>query len=672
MNPPNTVIESLGIYLPAAAVSTAEIIRNCRKRVLFPLEQYSGIKHRRVAGEQEFSIDLAKRAVENCLAHSRYNPADIDLLICCNISRYDGPNRFSFEPSTSVQLKKHFGFDNALVFDISNACPGMFTAILLVDAFLKTGAARCAMVVSGEHITHLTRTAQKEIRSFMDPRLACLTVGDSGAAMVLEQAEDDSGAGLQEIELYTVGRYCSYCVAKATDQPHGGAIMLTDSINLSAVTLPRAVHHAAQVLERNHWPSDGFQHLIMHQTSIKTLTDAANEINRMYGRKICHDGNVIYNLAERGNTATTSHFVALWDNILNRRINAGDKILFSVTGSGVTVGTALYTLDDLPDRIRRLQSGQGQERKAQAAVPRRAPKPSLPRVRIESLGTTPEWRAGKKNTVDLARIAAEECLETSCHDRSEIGVLIFSGVYRSEFICEPAIAAFLQGALQMNDSAESGDRNRTLALDVFNGAIGFLNAYQIGVKMIQAKKSKAVMIVASEVENNAATSEDSLRGIAETGSAAILDESPDGTGFGSFAVSYVTEHLDALVSYGHHVDGCSRVHIERRADLYEYYLKHTPDVIRKVLALEGLELSQINVIIPPRLPRNGVSILSKAMAVPLHKFVDLGQQDADLFTSSLVFSLQHARQEGLAQPGDIGLSISAGTGIQIGAAIYYF
>jgi 3-oxoacyl-[acyl-carrier-protein] synthase III len=673
MNRHNTVIESLGIYLPAQAVSTSEVIQGCANRVLFPLEQFSGIRQRRVAGEDEFSIDLAKRAIEDCLANSRHNPADIDLLICCNISRYDGPNLFSFEPSTSIKLKKHFGFDHALVFDISNACPGIFTAIHLVDAFLQTGSARCAMVVSGERITHLTQTAQKEIDAFMDPRLACLTLGDSGAAMILEQAEAGD-AGLQAIELYTVGRYCSYCVAKATDHPHGGAIMLTDSIKLSAVTLRRAIQHTAHVAEQNHWPPDGFEHLIMHQTSIKTLTDATHEINNLYGKKICHDGNVIYNLAERGNTATTSHFVALWDNILNQRINSGDKILFSVTGSGVTIGTALYALDDLPDRLRRIKSGQEKPRKVQTGPHcHRNRQPELPRVRIESLGAVPDWRVDKKDTLELARIAAEECLEMSSYDRNEIDLLMFSGIYRSEFICEPAIAAFLEGSLQINDAAESGDTNKTLAFDVFNGGIAFLNACQIGVQMIQARKNRIAMIVASEVENNpAASGNGQRRGVTETGSAMILDTSPDGTGFGGFAVKYFTEHLDALVTYGYHANGSGRIHIEQRADLEESVLQCVPAAVQDALALEGLDLSQIKLILPPQLSTTAVSRLSKAMNVPRNKFVDLGELDSDLFSSSLVFGIQHARQEGLAKAGDIGLAICTGTGLQIGTAIYYF
>src|SRR6266480_1782255 len=170
-----TVIESLGVYLPPNAVTTREVMRGCRPLVsLLPLEALTGIRSRRMAGDLEFAIDLAKRAVADCLTRSRYGPEDIDLLLCANISRCDGPDfRFTFEPSTSLLLKGHFGFRHALAFDVSNACAGVFTALYLADALTALGVVERAMVVSGEYVTHLTRAAQPSIGSASDPRLPC-------------------------------------------------------------------------------------------------------------------------------------------------------------------------------------------------------------------------------------------------------------------------------------------------------------------------------------------------------------------------------------------------------------------------------------------------------------------------------------------------------------------
>ena len=714
----NTIIESIGIYLPPKAVSTREILQNCSKPLQFPLEQFTGINSRRMAGETEFSIDLAKKAVADCLAHSKYNPQDIDLLICANISRCDGPNfRISFEPSTSMQLKAHFGFVNALVFDISNACTGIFTAVDIIDAFIKAGLIRRGMVVSGEYITHLIQTAQKEIEGYLDSRLACLTVGDAGAAMILEEAPDKK-VGFHELELYTLGRYCDYCIARATDREHGGAIMYTDSIKVSSVNIQQAVSHAAHVLKRSKVAPDTFQHIIMHQTSKTTINDAAREINSHFGQEICTQDNVIYNLAERGNTATTTHIVALMDHILSNRIKTGDNVVFGITGSGATIGTALYTFDDLPDRLRRIElrgqkpekaSVQSESRTAVSLLPQHL---RAPRVRVESVGILPQGTGVKKQgtssllpspadminshylstgqgptaslvdvqeesvlygkqALEMASAAAERCLVGSSYNRSDIDLLIYAGVYRDDFLCEPALASMVEGKLMMNDAIESQLDKKTFAFDVFNGAVGFLNACQAALGMIQAKKMKSAMVVTAEIENNAETLPAELRGIQETGSAVILDASADGsTGFGNFVFKYFPDYIETFKAYTLQRSGKTTMHFDEDPDIETYYLECISAAVCELMSIEKLDLAQIKVILPPQISAQFITSLSAKMNISRDKFVDVARKD--LFTSSLPYALEHIREQHLVKPRDIGLIITVGSGIQVGCATYYF
>ena len=77
-----TVIEGLGVYLPPRVVSTAEVVGGCLSKLEFPLERMTGIRSRRMAGETEFAIDLAEKAVADCLGRSghaarRHRPPDL-------------------------------------------------------------------------------------------------------------------------------------------------------------------------------------------------------------------------------------------------------------------------------------------------------------------------------------------------------------------------------------------------------------------------------------------------------------------------------------------------------------------------------------------------------------------------------------------------------------------
>ncbi len=675
-NSGNTIIESLGVYLPPRAVATKDIIQSCKNRLLYPLERLTGIRWRRMAGEEEFSIDLAKKAIETCFSKSQYGPADIDVLICCNISRYDGPNfEYSFEPSTSVRLKKHFGFDNALVFDVSNACAGMFTALNIIDGFLKSGFARRGMVVSGEYITHLTKTAQQEIKNDADERVACLTLGDSGVAMILEEAPNNE-VGFHEIDLFTLGRYSHYCIARPTKEEHGGAIMFTEARKLHAVAIDRSVRHLIQVLRKLHWRWQSFQHFIMHQTANVAIAETARQVNSFFRKEVLGRTKMIVNLANRGNTSTTTHFLALWDNILNNKIRSRDKVVFAIQASGITVGTAPYTLDDLPDRLREMAVKKVSPNKAPAELRPSTPVDmGTPRVRLESIGTVVPDEKRRVDAVSLARMAGEHCFSRSKYSRNDINLLIHAGVHRDDFVCEPAIAAMVAGALHCNDAitVKSKGEKKTFAFDVFNGAVGFLNACYTAACMIKAQKFKTVMVVASEIENNAETRPDALLGINETGSAVIMDESEDDrTGFGRFLFRYFTDHIDAFRSRIGQENGTNFLSFTKDPEIENYYLDCIPKAVRELLTAEGLEMSQIKAVFPPQISPMFVDGLRQRISGIKDKIIDIADNGKDYFTSSAAYALQVARDRNLVQAGDIGLIINVGTGIQVGCATYYF
>ncbi len=660
----NMLIESLGIYLPPRVVTTREVLAHCDTPIRFPLEQLTGIKTRRMAGESEFAFDLAKKAVAHCLSNSKYNPEDIDLVICSSISRYNGPNfHITFEPGTAIQLRHHFGFRNALTFDLSNACTGMFSAMYIVDAFLKAGLIRRGLVVSGEYITHLTATAQKEIAGYLDSRMACLTVGDAGAAVILD-ATSATDIGFHEFEMYTLGRYYDLCIAKASDREHGGAIMYTDSVKVSAVNIKQAVAHAADVMERAGWPHEAFQHVIMHQTSKMTIYDAGREINSYFGKEVCHEGNLINNIAERGNTATTTHFVALMDHILSNRIKSHSNVVFGVTGSGVNIGTAIYTLDDLPDRLRRASSGDWAPAKVEPEREKFVPTlPAHGRVRVAGLGTAPLRVEGGRSTLEMVRAAVEACLENSAYQRNDIDLLIYAGVYRDDFICEPAIAAVVAGTLDINASIESQQDKKMFSFDIFNGSLGFLNACYTAAAMFKAQKARTAMIVASEVENNREILPAELLGIEETGSAVILDEGPaGGTGFGNFVFKAFTGYLDASTSHTQLYEGKTCLHIAKDAQLETLYQRCISTALHELLQIEQMDIAQVKVFLPPQISSNFIAGLSKMMEIPRDRLVDVGASH-DLFTSSFPYALQSLHEQGIVSAGDIGIVIAVGSGI---------
>ena len=346
-----SIIESLGVYVPEARLSSKEIMDGCIVKPAIDLEEITGIKNRGMAEENEYVIDLSREAVSKCFEVSRYSPEDMDLVICANISRYNGPNyKATFEPSTASQLARFFDFGNAKCFDLPNACAGMFTVTTVMDAYIKAGIIKRGLVVSGESLTCLTRNAQKEMRSSIDLQFASLTVGDAGAAFILE-GTDDPEVGFHDMEVFTVAEHCELCKAKFSKEDHGGFSMFTDAVRIHEVCLNIASEHVGRAVKGTKWEQSENHHYIMHQTATRAVSKQGKLINEWVGKKVCSKENSIVNMIERGNTASTAHFVALWDHILNGTIKSGENILFAVQASGANLGVATYTLDNLPDRV---------------------------------------------------------------------------------------------------------------------------------------------------------------------------------------------------------------------------------------------------------------------------------------------------------------------------------
>jgi 3-oxoacyl-[acyl-carrier-protein] synthase III len=275
--------------------------------------------------------------------------------------------------------------------------------------------------------------------------------------------------------------------------------------------------------------------------------------------------------------------------------------------------------------------------------------------------------------VKLATAAGERCIAASAHGRNEVGLLIHAGVYREDFICEPAIAAFVAGELAMNDDVKSIDQPKTLAFDVFNGAVGFLNACCVAARIIQARGVERAMIVTAEIENNAGVAGAPRRGVAEMGSAVILERGDaSGGGFGEFLFRYLPAHLQDFTATTGGFDGKPALIMTGSPQQDAVFLEAIPGAVDELLARADLSPEAIDVVLPPQLSPSFVRALQERLALPRAAWVNVAGAAGDLFTSSLPVAFAEARRQGLTRPGGRGLIINVAAGAQIGCAIYHF
>jgi 3-oxoacyl-[acyl-carrier-protein] synthase III len=253
----------------------------------------------------------------------------------------------------------------------------------------------------------------------------------------------------------------------------------------------------------------------------------------------------------------------------------------------------------------------------------------------------------------------------------DLDLLLFSGVYRDEFLCEPAVAAMIAGDLKFRSEGVREDRN-SFAFDVLNGSLGFLNAIQTSVSMIQGGKADNAIVLTSEIENNRDLWPDNLLEIEETGAGMILEKSTDGSGFDGFAYKKFPQYSNKRLVENMWIDGKPFLELIASEDMNDLYIECIVSAVKEWEAEGLVDMGKVQKIFLPQISSSFIQKLANALHLPPEKVVDATKGRKDLYTASIPFAMQEALQSGAVRKGDTGLIISAGSGILVGCAHYYF
>jgi len=334
--------EAIGRKLPSTVLTTEELMATTRHRTHVDLERLTGIHERRVSTGDEDSLSLAVGAARDCLNHSGHRAEDLEVLVSCSITKYrDGLVQW-LEPPTSLAVADAIGAVNATTFDVANACAGTLTGVFVVANRIRRGEISCGMVVSGEYISQLGENAAKHVRSILSPELASLTLGDAGAAVIVERAPDDA-AGVIFAGFTTISDHSRLCLAYPARHDRG-ARMFTKSRAIHRIAIEDTPVLLQEALEAAGLAITDIDHVIPHQTSARAIKKGMAEVCEAIGGAPKHPA--VVTVDRYGNTASTTHVVALVEELEAGRIKAGETVALVALASGLEIGVVLLEVDE--------------------------------------------------------------------------------------------------------------------------------------------------------------------------------------------------------------------------------------------------------------------------------------------------------------------------------------
>lgn len=340
--PFRTRLAGAGRHLPSTHLTTDALMSTTRHHTHIDLERLTGIRERRISVGDEDSFTLATTAALDALEKAQREAASVEVVINCSITKFRGGLTQWLEPTMSGAIAQAIGAKDALTFDVSNACAGMLTGVTIANNWIRQGAIERALVVSGEYISQLGQNAARHIRGIMSKELASLTLGDAGAALLLERAPARS-VGITLAGFTTVADYSRLCLA----YPKGhepAARMFTDARGIHKAAMSNTPLLLREVLDAAGISIHQVDHVITHQTSARAIRKGMTKLSESFGDKPVHDA--VITVDRYGNTASTTHTVALIEELEAGNIRPGETIALIALASGLEIGIVLLSLDE--------------------------------------------------------------------------------------------------------------------------------------------------------------------------------------------------------------------------------------------------------------------------------------------------------------------------------------
>jgi 3-oxoacyl-[acyl-carrier-protein] synthase-3 len=288
----------------------------------------TGIQERRIVDDGVATSDLAVAAARAALEDAQMEADEIDLILVATVT----PDMLF--PSVACIVQGALGASRAAAFDLLVGCTGFIYGAAVAGEMVSAGRYDRILVIGAETLS-----------KFIDwsDRSTCILFGDGAGAAVV--APVDEGRGILACDLGNDGSN-----AGTLTIPAGGSRMPSseDTVagRLHCLTMNggevfkfavRAMIDSSEaVVAKAGLSMSDIDLVIPHQANVRIIDAAAKRFS-------IPDSRFVRNLDRYGNTSAASIPIALDEAVRSGRINAGDRLLLSSFGAGLSWASMVMT-----------------------------------------------------------------------------------------------------------------------------------------------------------------------------------------------------------------------------------------------------------------------------------------------------------------------------------------
>ena len=283
----------------------------------------TGIGQRHIANQEETVAYMAASAAGEALRAAGMRPEEIDLILVSTMSSE------KIMPCAACEVQKLIGAANATCFDLNSACTGFLLALNTAQAYLGQQIYKRALVIGAEVLSHLTN---------WQDRSTCVLFGDGAGAVVLE-AEDDA---VYIQATHSIGKSGEALTCTSRNQPEfieneadlAPTYMQMDGKEVFKFAVSKVPEVIQEVLEKSGKTKEEIRFYILHQANQRIVSSVSKHMKEPLEK-------YPMNIETLGNTSSASIPLLLDEWNKNGKLKAGDWIILSGFGGGLTYGASL-------------------------------------------------------------------------------------------------------------------------------------------------------------------------------------------------------------------------------------------------------------------------------------------------------------------------------------------
>jgi 3-oxoacyl-[acyl-carrier-protein] synthase-3 len=319
-------IAGVGKYLPDENISNSQVEEWTKLDAGF-IEEKTGIRNRRRAGQNEVASEMAAKAARDAISMAGIAPEDLGLIITCS---FTGDYVY---PAVSCKIQELLGAKNAGAFDVMANCTGFQVGLSIASDRMMFDPAIKYVLVIGVAL-------QSRFINWSDSSSA-IYFGDGAGAAVLKRVP--AGYGFLAHEITTNGK-----AFEAVRMRGGGSSFPLRKENidqglqfyeLNGIEVwkqviqfqPKAI---AKSLEKINKTTGDVDFFILHQANLRLIEYLMAKMRQPMTK-------TIVNMMEYGNTADASIAIALCDAVSGAKLKRDDLVVISGVGAGFIFGSSV-------------------------------------------------------------------------------------------------------------------------------------------------------------------------------------------------------------------------------------------------------------------------------------------------------------------------------------------